>query len=925
MKQLRTLSLLMLLATSAQAQISITQAEMPHSGDQVSRVKAVTNPFINFGATGPSRTWNFGTLAADGNDATNYQTVASTNFVYAIVYADLFFNDNRANHAKPGTDLPFSNLLPLDNPYTFRYRSNSSYRTVGFGAELSGIPLPIIFDEHDEIYELPLNFGNTSSSHSSYHIDIPNVGYYGFEQDRTNAVDGWGVVTTPGGVFEVLRVKTTLAMSDSIGGFAIDRPVVREYKWLAQGLRVPVLQVNTTTVFGAEIVTAIYYYDVPRTIQVGAPLANTICPGATVAVNYTTTGSFNAGGFFVPANHFTAQLSDATGSFAAPVNIGDVTATTSGMINATIPANTPAGNAYRIRVISTSPDFTGTSNTFPITIGGTTVAAISAAGPSLICTGTALTLTAVGGPSYQWQLNGEDILGANDATYDATLAGAYTVRVDNTCGLATSNMIAVEVNTPPQQSLDVTDVVICAGQSATISVTDLSGQTQLGYQWYLNDAPIAGATDATVTATLGGIYTVVATNGVSGCSFTTEGVSATIDEVVVPEVISAGPTSFCAGDAVELTAQAAGSTGYQWYVDGGLIADATQAVLLVEVSGEYTVVATNSNGCSSIASEGVEVSILPVPDMQVIAATGSTNFCAGGSVDLGIAATASDVQWYMNGNAISGAVDSVFSALEGGDYTVVITAPNGCSSAASDAITVVVNASPEAPVLSSTEPTTFCSGGGSTLLAVSDAGDYSWFLDGTEILGANSLQLSVYAEGAYSMTVTNANGCSATSATTEVVVNPVPTAPVITMSFDSLVASGAGTFQWYLNGLPINGGVDAWWIPTVDGTYTVRITDGNGCINTSDAFVYLTTAIPVLNTQALQVMPNPSNGAFTIQVANARGTKFEIMDATGKRVHTGSLTDTRTVVDMGNAQSGVYFLRVLQSGNTPVMRIVIAH
>ena len=299
MKKIQTLSLAVFIAISAQAQITVTQAEMPHSGDQLSRVKAVTNPFINYGATGPSYTWNFGNLAADGNDVTNYQTVASTNFVYAIVYADLFFNDNRANHAKPGTDLPFSNLLPLDNPYTFRYRSNSTYRTVGFGAEVSGIPLPIIFDEHDEIYRLPLSFGNTSSSHSSYHIDIPNVGYYGFEQDRTNIVDGWGVITTPGGVFDVLRVKTTLAMSDSIGGFAIDRPVVREYKWLAQGLRVPVLQVNTTSLFGTEVVTAIYYYDVPRSIQVVAPLANTICPGATVAVNYTITGAFNTGGIFV--------------------------------------------------------------------------------------------------------------------------------------------------------------------------------------------------------------------------------------------------------------------------------------------------------------------------------------------------------------------------------------------------------------------------------------------------------------------------------------------------------------------------------------------------------------------------------------------------------------------------------------------------
>ena len=59
------------------------------------------------------------------------------------------------------------------------------------------------------IYQLPLAYGATSASHSAYHVEIPNVGYYGFEQDRTNTVDGWGVITTPGGSFDVLRVKTT--------------------------------------------------------------------------------------------------------------------------------------------------------------------------------------------------------------------------------------------------------------------------------------------------------------------------------------------------------------------------------------------------------------------------------------------------------------------------------------------------------------------------------------------------------------------------------------------------------------------------------------------------------------------------------------------------------------------------------------------
>src|SRR5204863_3643997 len=125
--------------------------------------------------------------------------------------------------------------------------------------------------------------------------------------------------------------------------------------------------------------------------------------------------------------------------------------------------NTPPGTGVRIRVISASPDFIGTSDPFDIIIGGPTTAAISADGPSLICTGETLVLTAVGGPGYQWQLDGADIGGATSETYEASAAGDYTVVVDNACGVATSNTITVEVNPPPAYAVEQPSYLICAG------------------------------------------------------------------------------------------------------------------------------------------------------------------------------------------------------------------------------------------------------------------------------------------------------------------------------------------------------------------------------------------------------------------------------------------------------------------------------
>lgn len=95
----------------------------------------------------------------------------------------------------------------------------------------------------------------------------------------------------------------------------------------------------------------------------GSPfLFSQSAPAATVSVPYTTSGTFNSG------NTFTAQLSDASGSFTSPTNIGSVSATTSGTVTASIPSSTLAGTGYRIRVISTNPVVLGSDNGTDLTV-----------------------------------------------------------------------------------------------------------------------------------------------------------------------------------------------------------------------------------------------------------------------------------------------------------------------------------------------------------------------------------------------------------------------------------------------------------------------------------------------------------------------------------------------------------------------------
>lgn len=98
-----------------------------------------------------------------------------------------------------------------------------------------------------------------------------------------------------------------------------------------------------------------------RTISTSTVISP-VCAGSAISVPYVIQGTFN------PGNIFTAELSDASGSFGAAVSIGTLASVTSGTINAIIPGVTPDGTTYRIRVISTDPATAGIDNGSNITI-----------------------------------------------------------------------------------------------------------------------------------------------------------------------------------------------------------------------------------------------------------------------------------------------------------------------------------------------------------------------------------------------------------------------------------------------------------------------------------------------------------------------------------------------------------------------------
>ncbi len=234
-------------------------------------------------------------------------------------------------------------------------------------------------------------------------------------------------ITNPGTGWSVFSFGLTpLAGSTSVGIFTSnsESAIVKSmsgnmivFGFLADVMAWPDLYENILQDFGDKILTE--------------NISGSLCAGDSLKVGYFANGTFNTG------NIFTAQLSDAAGSFASPTVIGSLVATVSDTISCFIPAGASYGSAHRIRVVSSDPVLVGydNQNDLAIIVVDTSV------------TVNLITLTANGTGTYQWYNCGTNsiIPGADTDTYTATVNGSYAVIVTSSGCTDTSSCHTIEV------------------------------------------------------------------------------------------------------------------------------------------------------------------------------------------------------------------------------------------------------------------------------------------------------------------------------------------------------------------------------------------------------------------------------------------------------------------------------------------------
>lgn len=238
---------------------------------------------------------------------------------------------------------------------------------------------------------------------------------------------------------------------------------------------------------------------------------------------------------------------------------------------------------------------------------------------------------------------------------------------------------------------------------------------------------------------------------------------------------------------------------------------------------DVTIIAQNiTTGCTSTQTFNDMIFVIggaTCTHVATINQTGSLTACSGDSVFLSCNTDASfSYQWNRNGVPVSGATSSSIYALLSGSYTVTIY-QNNCP-VTSSGISVTINPLPNIPTITSTGTIIPCSGGSMTLTAPSGFANYLWNT------GSTSSLLVVSQSGSYSVTVTNANGCSKTSAPYIVNASFMQSPNVCIVGMDSLTNENRIVWE-----KPLTLGIDSFYVykeSNVSNVYTkIGATDYN--------------------------------------------------------------------------------------------------
>jgi hypothetical protein len=496
-------------------------------------------------------------------------------------------------------------------------------------------------------------------------------------------------------------------------------------------------------------------------------------------------------------------------------------------------------------------------------------------GPTISCNAATIQLCApAGNSSYQWSNNATTscISTNTSATYSVTVTGANGCTTSSSHSLTVIPTFAMSVSGP---------TTACSGTNLQLCATNGS----YTYQWS------SGETTRCISPVLSGTYTVIATNA-SGCTRSaTKGLTiysplnATIN----------GPTSACIGSNVPLCATS-GANGYVWNTG------ATTDCINVNNSGTYSVTLTDGNGCTASITKQVTFSSTFNVNID-----GPVSGCNGLASELCVPSGYTSYIWS------TGETTPCISVNTAGNYSVTIHDPVGC--VANSFYNLPFSAPPTVSISGSSGA---CIGSFVSWCAPAGFASYQWSNGGT------SECVNISQDTAYTVEVTDTNGCYATATRN---LQLIIFNPVVLESNNLLICDTFNTgftYEWLLNGQPTSCNTDT-CTPTLSGLYSVIVTDtATGCSETA-TYNYIINSINIYDVNDISIYPNPFNGnQFFVDLNGRNGNvTVEVFDEIGALIQTQtSYQEKICTVTIPFVKAGIYLVRLKTNSGMIIKRMV---
>lgn len=490
-----------------------------------------------------------------------------------------------------------------------------------------------------------------------------------------------------------------------------------------------------------------------------------------------------------------------------------------------------------------------------------------------------------------------------------TATTTYTVTATSN-GCSGTATVTVTINTPPTITSTPSSPTICGNGS--VNLTAGGGDT---YMWGPS-AGLSSTTGANVTAnpSVTTTYTITGTD-LNGCSATST-VTVTVDPVPTVTVTPNSPT-ICMNDTVTLTA--GGADTYSWIFSNELSSNTGTSVdAWPSVTTTYTITGTSLAGC--VGTTTITVSVNPSPTVTITPS--ATTICNTTSAPL--LASGADTYTWSPANSLSSSTGAGVTATPNTTTTYTVTGTNsfGCVSTATVTVTVdplpAANAGPDV---------TICTGS-STTLSASGGTQYNWAPSAglSSTTDANPIANPTVTTS-YTVTVTDGS-CTATDVVV-VNVNPLPPMPVVTQNGNVLTSTSGVTYQWYMNGNPVNGETNQTYTIIQSGNYAVCITDANGCMACSVPINVVLSSVGDLSLNMFNVFPNPNYGQFelTFDLVNIDDYSIELTNGIGQVVFSEALDDFNghysRNFNISQYGAGIYLITIKNNNGRAVKRIVI--